>query len=585
MNIYIKKWGQRWLIAFGLLSMVYVTHTFDLPIDIEDVWDEGLFLETDIDDLWDKTSPAVVADCIGLLSNPSDKVIFLKALLNSKRLATLSCWFLERVFSKLWSYETDECAAAILDNLFEQISTKGIVYLIAKLSLETEKITYLKKLLESKTHEQVDLLKFKNALQALSFQERDYLIKLLLENFFDTLSDAQVAAIITYLSEEKKAAWLEKLIRKHSFVALCVNNRAAKGPLFSNYASKHVATILDCVYSTYATEFKALANTSVKMKNLEQMFKKLVQFTAQEYKKGNIVFYHGQQSQWPFLEMLFNELCTIRYGLKTSPQDFVRFRFTQKSLLTDAEVQEIRTYGITYYTFQKYRFKVLFTNLHVLANYRGSNSFLYVASNLDQAVRLGRFDFGKGIEDIFTEFSLTQEYQFLLSEDPTVFDALYDAYNESIQEQGNIGRLIAISVPQAEAKRLSYSTRSGAGLEYLLINNNWTTDVVEIANNFDQVPFENEFCVILSKEISNPAEAYKTGVRMVSFDAIDESCQKFVDFKIRFRALSERICKKYTEPKPDLVQELYDKIKIYVGYLATQVAQGAQTLQQVAQGA
>ncbi len=490
-------------------------------------------------------------------------------LIESQQMHYINSWSVRELFILVSQEHYPQTAYEVLEKFFPYLSTKSIMYLIAKLSSEFEKSMYLKKLLETTSHEQVDLWKFKNALKHLSDQERDDLINILMETFFDALTDTQITAVITYLSEEKKEKYLAKLITKNSFVAAC-SDRSVKGPLFSQYTTKHISTILNCIYSAYATEFRALENTSVKMKKLEQLFNKLVQFTAQEYKKGNIVLYHGQQSQWPFLELLFNELCIIRYGIP-APHDFVRLRFTKKALLTDDEVTHIRTHGITYHTFDKYRFKVLFSNLHVLANYRGSNSFLYVATNLDQTVYYNRFPFKEGIQDLFTEFRLSDVYDFLIQEDQDVFVKLYELYNAAIKADGNIGRLIAISIPTELAKKITYSTRSGAGLNPIFINGNFTTDVVEIAQHFDQVPFENEYCVIISKEISSPAQAYKAQIKMMSCDGVDQTSETWITFKNQMKIFSEFVLQKHKEPRPDFLEKLYNNIQKCVGKLIVRV--------------
>ena len=73
-------------------------------------------------------------------------------------------------------------------------------------------------------------------------------------------------------------------------------------------------------------------------------------------------------------------------------------------------------------------------------------------------------------------------------------------------------------MPQEVARKLVYPTRSRGELLYITINSNRTTDVVDIAQHFDQVPFLNEYAIVLSETMLNPEKAKEAGITMTYFD-------------------------------------------------------------------
>ncbi len=398
----------------------------------------------------------------------------------------------------------------------------------------------------------------------------------LLATYFLQLDDpVRIVNLLSHSTHENyKKMWAKKLLKKTSLVTL-LTNRLTKGPLFSSYSDRHACQLLNEFYIPYTIYLESIADSSLKLKKLTEMLTKLADFTEAEYKKGNIVLFHGQQSQWPFLERWFNELCAIKYGVG-APQQFVRLRFTQKIVLTDQQVQEIRRDGVTDTTYAEYRPKVLFSNLHVLANDAGSNSLLYVAGNYDQIVYNSEHSvITDPLQKIFKEFGFTQEYKKLMREDEKLFELLYELYNELVKEQGNIGRLIAFSLPQSFAKELVYSTTIGGPLCPIKINGKLTTDVVEIAQYFDQVPFANEYCIILSKEITNPAEAYKAQIKMMTFDALDRSSEAYTKYSTQFKALSDKVAALYQELHPEMAEKIKANIKNCIGVAASRVAAAA----------
>ncbi len=528
-----------------------------------------LFLETSFEAL----SADIVCSVIKNLSDESSKTTYLMKLLESKKLTRMQYFFIHQLFAGLSTASADRLACTLFDNFFDSLSTRSSVFLLAKVDSVSQRTDYLKKILGSKKCETLEDQKLRALPACIDGAHRDWFTWYLLESCFDTLNDGQTASLTSYLSDTYKNVWTEKLLKKNSFVA-ALKTRSAKGPLFSAYVNNNVISIFDCIYDSYSysTYFSALGDSNVKLKKLEQMLTQLADFSEQEYKKGNIVLFHGQQSQWPFLEQWFNELCHIKYGI-SAPQKFVRLRFTEKTILTDAEVTYLRDNGVGYWgtsTFKQYRSKVLFANLHVLANHSGSNSFVYVASNSDQTASESNSVIEENLKKIFAEFGLQDDYAKLRLEESEAFLKLYKLYNEGIKDQGNIGRMLAISIPKTTAAKLAYSTTSGGPLQPIMINGKLTTDVVEISENFDQVPFANEYCIILAKEMCNPAHANNVGIKMVTFDSIDHNSAKFIEFKNEFKSLSNRVRRKYKDKRPSF--SINGNIKNCVGYAASRVA-------------
>ena len=252
-------------------------------------------------------------------------------------------------------------------------------------------------------------------------------------------------------------------------------------------------------------------------KNLEPLRHVLLsaaRFTEQEYKKGNIVLFHGQHDQWAFLRDIFDMLGYLAEGKEPSKQH-VPVRFQREPVLSSEEVIELRANGVVNY--DKHRFKVLFVNLDYNANGYGSNSALYVYSNMDQSAG-SRFTRKTGIRNQFIAFGLEKEYQELLTEDPTVFDRLYDLYKKDVVARGNMGRLLAFSLPPQCARELCYPTISGGRIHPAKINSYSTTDIVTISQNFGETTdHNNEYGLILDKRVTHAQAAKEAEVIIEGF--------------------------------------------------------------------
>ncbi len=525
-----------------------------------------LFLEN-----YEDFDTEIIGTILSFVSEPSVKSSYIQNLLKSKNLVTIERAFVYEVCRNL----PHQLVKKFLVDHFDLLTAPATIYLVAQLTDDKEREFYLQKLLDSKKCQNVAISKCCTMFEDLrTIDCTSFITKLIEQVITETCTEFELVTLANYLDDDQKKILTEKVLTKSSFTSI-FRNRSVKGPLFSSYMDTHVSSLINQIHSPYAEYLKNVADSSFKIKKLTEMLTKLADFTEAEYKKGNIVMFHGQQSQWPFLEQWFNELCSIKYGIG-SPKQFVRLRFTKKLILTDQEVQEIRKNGVTWSTHYKYRPKVLFSNLHVLANYSGSNSFLYVAGNSDQTVySLENSVITAPLEKVFEDFGLTEEYKALLKKDNQLFEKLYKLYNELVKKQGNIGRLLAFSIPKTFAKKLAYSTTSGGPLYPITINGKETTDVVEIAEYFDQVPFANEYCIILSKEITSPAEAYKAEIKMVAFDAFDRSSENYKELCKQFDVVVEAVAATYEKLHPGMAEKIKSQIKNCVGIAAARVAAAA----------
>jgi hypothetical protein len=111
---------------------------------------------------------------------------------------------------------------------------------------------------------------------------------------------------------------------------------------------------------------------------MKTILKKLIPFTAQEYQKGNLVFFHGQNAQWAYLERWLNAL-----EKRAPSKDFVRIRSTGKTV-SHYKVHELRVQGITN---SKDEDLIFPASLHVLTIGCDSCPLVHTAGNYDHVAR------------------------------------------------------------------------------------------------------------------------------------------------------------------------------------------------------
>ena len=352
------------------------------------------------------------------------------------------------------------------------------------------------------------------------------------EEVLEVLKDKELGAYQTVYVASclPKQAQLQ-LLQNNIFWKTCYpsGDQEVEGrPLFSkNFLLRNSSSIIKLL-SVHLREDK--------INHFQKMMPAIAQFAKEEYGQDKLVFFHGQHDSWAFLGNLFDALIAIKNG-QSVPENFVRLRFQERPIVgSDDEVYAYRerakkreTHGF---------FSVLFTTLHLLENDGGSNSLIYVYANFDQkterAVNI-KVAIEATIKAFFTELDMLPEYDALIKETPTLFTDLYDLYKNDVIARGDVGRLVAISMPKGIAQKLAYTADISGHFE-------GDGDAVRRAKNYCD---SREYCVIFGKEMTDPLEAQRAGVRMASFtaDANEESLPLAHELKERWVAVLARIAR------------------------------------------
>ena len=354
--------------------------------------------------------------------------------------------------------------------------------------------------------------------------------------------------------KEQRVPLFKKIVAEHELLSVWNTNDKPKGPLFSHFTIKHLPLTFDVIKET-------------KPKNVQEMLHQLVHFTAQEYRKNNLVLHHGQGDIWAFFEKIFNKSLHIKEGgLLSEP---VRHRLREKPLVPDEELALLIGNGITYETLGRYRQNVSFCNLHPLANHdkEGSNSLSYVLNNYDQTtLNYGNFSSGHNtlidldikmkttfqniLLTLFTELNMEKEFKQLEDQDPQVFYRLYSLYKAEVIARGNRGSLIVTSLPKSIASELCYPALPGGRLiKPVVINGTPTTNIVSLFENFDETEFENQCNLLLLEKVLTIKQRDAAGitVQRLTPTPTEESKEYAEGFEAEFTKIMNRIAEFYKE--------------------------------------
>ncbi len=461
-----------------------------------------------------------------------DRATWVKLFIENGRRVEERVWVIKAIFDFLPSKQQAPFASLFLEKSFDNLTIDTIIYLLKKLPIE-DRATWVKLLIENWRNSFFNLIDLFET--SIPQEQQGSLALLFLEKQFDALDNLSIMYLITTLSfeaDKKKSyrcqEYQKKLITRDPSLST-FTPRQTLGPLLSiKFVRKQLLNEVNFLMF-YEAE-----------KERQNIINKIISFAAQEYSKGKIVLFHGQHDQWGFLEKCFKALLKIKYN-KVTPKDFTWIRFTEQALLSDKETVEIRKNGITLKTYDKFH-TILFTNLHLLANDTGSNSLFYTFSNSDNTLK-SQFDFDNNIRDQFLELNMEQEFDQLQSSNKGIFASLYKLYKKEVIARGDIGRLIAISLPKDSASQLCYPTESSALLNPIVIDAERTTDISKIAENYDQVDFFNEHALILSDRITNPEKAASAGIVMEAFasEPTEESKKYAAEFEAEFTKIMNRV--------------------------------------------
>jgi len=483
---------------------------------------------------------------INELSDTAKKKYHLQKLIETKNIEKLAPQHINALFLNFPEKERSDLASLFLKRSFNTLLESRYLHalptIMSHLSCKTERVDYLYQVIESKKIKSFNDFKIFTMLNLLSAKvQTQWALLLLEESYGDDPENTNYSlmTLIEYCPEGLKDFWLEEFIKKNKILRSFISE-LAQGPFFSfEFIRKYHPEIRHVL--------RDKCNNVYKEKEAETITKNVSSFAEKEYAKGNIVLFHGQHDQWAFFEKIFKTLLKIKYN-KIIQEKYTWLRFTEQALLSDTEVAKIRKDGVISETYTHYRPKVLFTNLHLLANYEGSNSLAYVLSNNDQTTLHNEFDLTI-IKNQFIELGMEQEYEQLQEEDPLLFKKLYDLYKKEVLARGNIGRLVGISLPKDIASKLCYPTTSGAYLIPHSINGEKTTDITKIAEFYDQVDFYNEHALLLSDLFTNPEKATAAGIVMKTFtsEPTEESKKCAAEFEGEFAKIMDRIEQLYKE--------------------------------------
>ena len=311
-----------------------------------------------------------------------------------------------------------------------------------------------------------------------------------------------VKIIIEYpelLSIEQK----EKLLKDYPYNPF--KNMKQKSPLSSNYLENNQDFHLE------------LLSSNLKHPHFYKLLPSIIEHAENEYSNDKILLFHGQQAFWILLEKLYHKLSNLDQDQKY-PENFAHLRFQQNSSISKNVIQLIQNNGTEYDWGHNLKSSpIVFTNLHLAANPIGDNSWIAATRNHDMS---GTFSFEIMFDQIFKTLNLTKEYDLLEKQFPGIFDELCKLFRDAIEEKGNHGRLLAISIPKKLAEKITYPTDVMGKVynRYLEGTKMYTSNTVEIAKNYDRVIDLNQFALILTEEIINPEAAQQAGVKIVGFN-------------------------------------------------------------------
>lgn len=248
--------------------------------------------------------------------------------------------------------------------------------------------------------------------------------------------------------------------------------------------------------------------------NLKVLVCNVLDYTSKEIKNDRIVFFHGQAWKWDLLATITKKLYEHKNKVKVD-NDFYFLRFIESDTgLCEKHQKELAKNGLrqTKLCWEENRSNILFVTLALFANSWGSNPISYVEKNVDQSVIHRRNE--KTILDIFTEYDFAQEIQILYQEEPLLFESLSQKNNLASQ----LGSFVTVSMPTEMAREIVYPTEGGGPR----VSYQGMDDVVEIMNNFETMPFGNEYAIVLGPNMYDPLEAKKRDIKIKSWNSADQ---------------------------------------------------------------
>lgn len=258
---------------------------------------------------------------------------------------------------------------------------------------------------------------------------------------------------------------------------------------------------------------------------LQELTHKLIKYSSDELSKEYVTFFHGQSWSWNLRSLLTKKL--RKHQMIDNDEHITGFTFlrysSQLTLCTDTQHRIAQTGVRVGQFFKEDRYNVLFTNLALFANPTGSNTVEYVQNNYDQSSVHGRSV--KSLVNIFKEYGFGDELSLLLSDEPDILIKLSNLHN-SASKYGNI---VTISIPKNIVSDIAYPSKTGGRkIKYVDMDN-----IVDIVDNFDCIPYANEYCIALGPNILVPKQACIAGIKVKSWNTADPDiildCHNLID--------------------------------------------------------
>jgi len=256
-----------------------------------------------------------------------------------------------------------------------------------------------------------------------------------------------------------------------------------------------------------------MGNMFIRNQPIKEVCRRMNEYSADQQEGNKIVFFHGQAWSWHLYEMVYRKL-EQKVHQKDVPDNFVFLRWKEKELYADhTREQEIFEKGAV----GQYRPSALFTNAALLANDAGSNSVKYVVGNFDQSIISERNQ--HTVTDIFEEFNLHDEIEFLQKNNSLLFERLFDLHRVA----SKYGNFISISIPRPLVSKIAYSARSGGFRYFLPVKNGESCCPLEIIDyNQGAVPFYSEFVIVLGPTVCNPERARQAGIEIKQWNTANQ---------------------------------------------------------------
>lgn len=275
------------------------------------------------------------------------------------------------------------------------------------------------------------------------------------------------------------------------------------------FASEKKHTPTDKYFLNYFTSCVQNKNLPQDLKNLTH---RLNRYSADNINNNKITFFHGQAWYWNLQAIIVKKLYEFKHRVKIDG-NFTFLRFVQAEMgLCEKHQKKLVQTGIrgTPTFFSEERSNVIFVNLALFANGPGSNTVGYVLNNNDQSLLMRRKKDLCRFVKIFKDFGFEKEIQELQRIQPTLLKDLTNLHFSA----SSYGNFVTIVMPKQLASQVAYPGKTaGPRIKYKNMD-----DIVSIVENFERMPFENEFCIVLGPNIVDPIEAKKTGIEIKSWN-------------------------------------------------------------------